>query len=42
MVECEFVTAEPGIWVKFMWDGTVWEMVSYNTLHTVPDFTASA
>ena len=42
MVEAEFVTAEPGMFVDFMWDGTVWEMTSFNTLHTVPNFTASA
>jgi len=42
MVEVEFITAELGASAKLMWDGAAWEMISYNPLHTVPDFTASA
>ena len=42
MVECEFITAELGASATFMWDGSYWEMINYNPLHTVPDFTASA
>ena len=42
MVECEFITEEPGQQVTFTWTGSVWEMINYNTLLTVPDFTAAA
>jgi hypothetical protein len=42
MVECEFITAEPGQVVTFDWTGSVWEMSTYNTLLTVPDFSASS
>jgi hypothetical protein len=42
MVECEFITAEPGQQVTFSWTGSVWELVNHNDLLTIPDFTASA
>lgn len=42
MVEAEFVTAEPGVYVDFMWDGDNWSLTSWNTLDTVLNFTASA
>jgi hypothetical protein len=41
MVECEFITAEPGQQVTFSWTGSVWEMVCWTDLLTVPDFTAA-
>lgn len=42
MVEAEFVTAEPGAYVTFMWDGSYWSLTGFSALCTVPDFSASA
>lgn len=42
MVECEFVTAEPGVKVEFVWTGAAWELTNYSAWATIPDFTAAA
>jgi hypothetical protein len=41
MVECEFITGEPGAYIEFMWDGEAWSQTSTSALNTQPDFTAA-
>ena len=42
MVECEFITGEPGAYVTFMWDGAAWSQTSTSALNTQPDYSPSA